>query len=271
MVQMTHLDTLVDLRPPQDDRWSFHARKFPRITRSVSDRPPIRKLEVLTEQSGKSVLHPPDNSAFVALKSAQDRKDNLAENWEESQETKSIGASMIMDRGLRKLLRKDADLTRALFSESLSGGGGANLSFHAKTRPWRILREIELFWSLENESSGFIVHQRTTEYLIGGGGRERVYTARNKPFELFWSLSGALFDIQNPWKSKVLWTHNWGEYGPKEPRKNIKKNFNTSSPPYFRENILAQILAKLDIPIQNDYISQQFPKRCIRLQTRTLL
>ena len=69
------------------------------------------------------MLHPPDNSAFVALKSAQDRKDNLAENWEESQETKAIGASMIMDRGLRKLLRKDADFTRALFSESLSGGG----------------------------------------------------------------------------------------------------------------------------------------------------
>ena len=62
------------------------------------------------------MLHPSDNSAFVALKSAQDRKDNLAENWEESQETKAIGASMIMDRGLRKL-------TRALFSESLSGGG----------------------------------------------------------------------------------------------------------------------------------------------------
>ena len=78
MVQMIHLDTLVDLRPPQDDRWSFHARKFPRITRSVSDRPPIRKLDlevsILTEQSGKSVLHPPDNSAFVALKFAQDRK-----------------------------------------------------------------------------------------------------------------------------------------------------------------------------------------------------
>ena len=44
-----------------------------------------------------------------------------------------------------------------------------------------------------------------------------------------------------------------GNLGRKTPEKNTKKNFDPSPPSYFRENILAQIFAKLAIGSQNDY------------------
>ena len=63
-----------------------------------------------------------------------------------------------------------------------------------------------------------------------------------------------------------------GNLGRKTPEKNTKKNFDPSPPSYFRENILAQIFAKLAIGSQNDYISQESDEdrySCIRPQTRT--
>ena len=120
------------------------------------------------------------------------------------------------------------------------------------------------------------MHGSFTDHLEVGGGRRgcpggssgpsgtlRIDSTRSFP-----SKKSSKFPESARYSGQII----EGNLVRKNPEKNIKENFNPSPPSYFRENILAQIFAKLAIGSQNDYISQESDEdrySCIRPQTRT--